>query len=359
MSTVYVVVPAGVDDPARPSGGNTYDRRVCAGLSGQGWAVHQRAVVGSWPRADDLSRARLARVLASIPDDSVVLVDGLVASALPEVLVPERHRLRLVVLVHLPLGHQADPGATTRDGVEQRTRERAVLHAAVAVVATSRWTRDWLLLTYCLAPGRVHVVPPGVDPAPLVTAGTSGSRLVCVAAVTPMKGHDVLVDALARVRELPWSCRCVGALDVDPAFAAHVDDRAQVAGLGDRLTFMGPRTGGRLDEVYAVADLVLAPSRTETYGMVVTEALARGVPVVGSDVGGLPEALGELPGGARPGILVPPGAAAPLEAALRRWLTDGALRDELRRAAHERRTTLCDWSATADRLSRVLTGVAA
>ncbi|MCA1783086.1 MAG: glycosyltransferase family 4 protein [Dermatophilaceae bacterium] len=358
MSTVHVVVPAGVDDPSRPSGGNTYDRRVCAGLAGQGWVVHQREVAGSWPRPDDLSRTRLARVLTGIPDGTVVLLDGLVASALPGVLVPERRRLRLVVLLHLPLGHEPYTGAPVAGVPDQRTRERAVLHAAVAVVATSRWTREWLLSTYSLPPGKVHVVPPGVEPAPLMVSGGSGARLVCVGAVTPTKGQDVLVDALARVSELPWSCRCVGALDIDPAFAARVQDRVQGAGLGGRVAFTGPRVGGHLDAVYAMADLVLVPSRTETYGMVVTEALARGVPVVGSDVGGLPEALGETLGAARPGILVPPGRAAPLGAALRRWLTDATLRHALRLAARQRRATLGDWSATAHRLSRVLREVA-
>ena len=111
--------------------------------------------------------------------------------------------------------------------------------------------------------------------------------------------------------------------------------------------------------MYAAADLVVAPSRTETYGMVVTEALARGIPVVGAEVGGLPEALGRTADGRLPGILVPPGDPAPLADALRRWLTDAGLRDDLRRAARERRTTLPGWDVTAERLSGVLAEVAA
>ena len=53
--------------------------------------------------------------------------------------------------------------------------------------------------------------------------------------------------------------------------------------------------------------MLVLPSRKETYGMVVTEALSRGIPVIASDVGGVPEALGAAPGGAQPGLLVPPG----------------------------------------------------
>ena len=50
MTEVHVIVPEGIDDPARPSGGNTYDRRVCRGLAALGWTVHEHAVPGAWPR---------------------------------------------------------------------------------------------------------------------------------------------------------------------------------------------------------------------------------------------------------------------------------------------------------------------
>ena len=122
MTAVHVVLPEGVDDPARPSGGNAYDRRVCRGLASIGWSVDEHAVPGGWPRPDAASCAALADVVQRIPDDAVVLLDGLVASAAPEALVPQASRLRLVVLVHMPLGDRPpDDGAE-----EARTREGAV-----------------------------------------------------------------------------------------------------------------------------------------------------------------------------------------------------------------------------------------
>ena len=360
MSTVHFIVPSGLDDPSRPSGGNTYDRRVCGGLAGLGWTVRELRVAGTWPRADGPSRAALSARLADVPADAVVLVDGLVASAAHEVLVPEANRLQLVVLVHLPLGVEPPLGGrpSAAEG-DARSGECAALHAAAAVVATSRWTRDWLVATYHLAPDRVFVVPPGVDPAEVVPGGAKGGRVVCVGAVTPTKGQDLLVEALAGVADLGWAGTCVGSTHPDPPFAAQVRRRAEAVGVGDRLRFTGPRVGRDMAAVYAAADLVVAPSRTETYGMVVTEALARGIPVVGAEVGGLPEALGRTADGRLPGILVPPGDAAPLADALRRWLTDAGLRDDLRRAARERRATLPGWDVTAEGLSTVLSEVGA
>ena len=305
MTTVHVVVPEGIDDPARPSGGNVYDRHLFRGLAAIGWTVHEHT-------APD-----------GIPDGAVVLVDGLVASP---ALVRHARGARLVVLVHMPIGDRA---------------EGEVLSAADAVITTSAWSRRRLLEAHTLPAERVHVAEPGVEPAALAPGSASGGGLLCVAAVIPGKGHDVLLDGLATLTDLSWHCVCIGTLERDPAFADAVRGR----GLAE---FAGPRTGAELDRAYAAADLLVLPSRREAYGMVVTEALARGLPVVASDVGGVREALG---GG---GLLVPPDDPAALATALRAWLTDGALRERLRAAARERRAALPRWEATTAVVAGVL-----
>jgi glycosyltransferase involved in cell wall biosynthesis len=350
VRAVHFVVPDGIDDPARPSGGNTYDRQLRRGLASRGWSVHEHAVSGDWPRPDAASVDALAEVVQRIPDDAVVLLDGLVASTAPEVLVPQARRLRLVVLVHMPLGHRPANGSAE----ETRMRERAVLAAAAAIVTTSAWTPRRLLELYGVPARRVHVAEPGVDAAELATGTAAGGALLCVAAITFDKGHDVLLDALEAVSELSWRCICVGSLDRDAAFVEAVRHRSLNGGVRGRVSFTGPKTEADLDRSYAAADLLVLPSRAETYGMVVTEALARGLPVVASDVGGVGEALGHGAHGIRPGLLVAPDDPAALAAALRTWLSDAQLRRRLRRAARERRESLSRWSGTAAVLAGVL-----
>jgi glycosyltransferase involved in cell wall biosynthesis len=175
-----------------------------------------------------------------------------------------------------------------------------------------------------------------------------------VAAVTPRKGHDVLIEALAAVADRPWTLVCVGATDHDPD---HTDGLRQAIarhGLDGRITFTGPRTGTALDAVWAAADLAVLASRAETYGMVVTEALARGVPVLATAVGGVPEALGTAPDGSLPGVLVPTEDPHALAGALRDWLDDRGLRARLAASARARRATLPGWDTTTGLLIDVL-----
>jgi glycosyltransferase involved in cell wall biosynthesis len=347
VNVVHVVVPDGIDDPARASGGNTYDRHLCRELGSVGWSAQERIVPGFWGRPGAASFAALEGALQHIPDDAVVLLDGLIASNAPEVLVPQAQRLHLIVLVHMPLGHRPPDDDTRR-------REGAILAAATAIVTTSAWGRRRLLELYGLPASRVCVAEAGVEAAELVGGTAAGGALLCVGVVAFQKGHDVLLDALESISDLSWTCVCVGSLDRDPRFVESLRRRTRDAGLDDRVSFPGPRTGDDLGRSYASADLLVLASRAETYGLVVTEALARGLPVIAAEVGGLAEALGEGAAGTRPGLLVPPEDPMALRDALRDWLGDAELRARLRRAACERRESLSRWSTTASVVARVL-----
>jgi glycosyltransferase involved in cell wall biosynthesis len=329
MATVHLVLPDSVDDPQRPSGGNVYDRRIRAGLRERGHDVGVH-LVGE--------PTELKVVLADLDEGATVLVDGLLASAAPAVADAATERLRLFVLVHLPFG---TPG------------EDELFRAAAGVVTTSHWTRDRLLRTSGVDPDRVHAAPPGADRAPLATGSPDGRRLLCVAPLTTAKGYDDLLAALAAVADLSWTCHCVGSVDKEPACAARVRDAIDAQRLDDRVHLTGPLAGPALEAAYADADLLVLPSHGETFGLVVTEALAHGLPVLATDAGGVPEALGTTRQG-DPGMLVRPERPDLLADALRSWLTDVPLRDSLRSRATERRTTLAPWSDTVALVEEVL-----
>jgi len=348
---VHVVVPKGFDDPGQPTGGNIYDRRVCAGLAEAGWDVLVTTVAGAWPDPGSGARADLARIVSAIPDGETVLIDGLIASPAAAQLVPHTGRIRMTVLLHMPLATALDPH---HDASAQRS-ERAVLGAATGVVVTSEWTRQQVLARYTIPAHRVHLARPGVDRVAAPAKPVRG-RLICVGVLGRHKGQDLLVEALAGLAGRDWHCVLAGPLDRYPDFVEQLQTRITRLGYGHRVRLAGVLTGPALSHAYTTADLLVAPSRSETYGMTVTEALAHGLPVIAAAVGGLPEALGSTADGTRPGQLVPPGDPAALAAALGDWLGDERHRRRLRAAARQRRSALRGWEQTTQDIANALTG---
>jgi glycosyltransferase involved in cell wall biosynthesis len=255
-----------------------------------------------------------------------------------------------VLLVHLPLGLGVG-GSLPRPDLEA-----GAMAAVSAVVCTSGWTRDWLADAYELPASMLHVVVPGADKSPLTEGSPSGERLLSVGAITPVKGHDVLVSALSALTDLRWSWTLVGA-SVDADHATRLWGSLWEARLDDRVTLAGALTGADLAAAYAGADLLVLPSRHETYGIVASEALARGVPVLATDVGGVREALGSPTGSPVPGLLVPSDDPGALAQALRSWLSSGVLRSRLRSLAAERRAGLEGWDVAAASVELVLAEV--
>lgn len=349
MTETYVVLPGDVDDPERPSGGNAYGRRICAGLPAAGRPVRELRAHGTWPRPSAAQRARLRDLLAAVPDGADVLLDGLVACPAPDALAPHAARLRLAVLVHLPLGDEwslrNEHGYEAGAPAELVEAERATLRAAAVVVATSPWTAARLRAVHGID---ARVASPGVDPAPLTDPDPAGTRLLCLGSLTPTKGQDLLVEALSRLGDRSWTCTLAGPLVRDPAHVAAVRAALARHGLAGRVTITGPRAGRQLDDVWAATDLLVLPSRAETWGMVVGEALARGIPVIAFAVGGVPE---HLDGG---GELVPAADVAALAEALRRWLDEPARRRRARAAARSRRRRLSGWEVTCQCLDHAL-----
>lgn len=341
-----VVVP---DDGGRPTGGSLYDRRLVAALGALGRAARLVPVAGDWPNPDGAARTRLRRALGGPAAGRAVLLDGLVGCAAPEEVDDAvRAGVPVHLLVHLPL--PAETGLEPAAAAELARREAAALAAATGVLTPSSWAAHDLLHRYGTADA--VVAEPGAGRGP-VAAGSRPPRLLCLASLTPRKNQRLLLRALAPLTAVGWTLDLVGPAG-DPH---HVDQlRAAIRDLPDpgRVRCPGPLEGAALARQWARTDLLLLPSTTETYGMVVPEALAHGVPAVVAAGTGAVEALdgvrrpaGAPAAGGRAGAALDPADPSAWSAALRSWLTDPALRAQWRAAALARREGLRSWEDTA------------
>lgn len=263
-------------------------------------------------------------------------MDGLAFGALPDLAQAQGQRLRLLPLVHHPLALES--GLTPARAETLRRCETRALAQARLVLVTSKSTAA-LLMGYEIPAERVRVVEPGTDPAPAAKGSGSGPiRLLCVAALSPRKGHDLLLIALSGLNDIPWQLDCVGSLDRNPVWAESMIQMSERLGIAGRVRFLGAIGDQELERRYAQSDIFVLPSRFEGYGMVFAEALAHGLPILAARAG----AVGEVvPPDA--GILVPPEDPVALRLALSKLLIDSALRRRLAAGAWAAGQRLPTW----------------
>lgn len=335
-------------DPNQTTGGYIYDARIAAALTQAGHPVETVGLAGRFPEADERAETALAEALAARADGELVIVDGLVFGALPDVIAREGKRLRLIALVHHPLADESGIDAASAERLY--VSEQSALAHAAHVIVTSAFTARRLSSAYGVAAAAVDVVEPGLDkPAATTRPATATPRLLCVASLVPRKGHAVLIEALASLTELDWHCDCIGDTERDPACAAAIREAITQYGLAERVHLAGSRPTAALSTAYANTHLFVLASWYEGYGMAVTEALAHGLPVVTTTGGALADTLP-----AEAGLAVPPGDAEALAAALRRLLSNtdeyAALAAGARRAA----AAFPGWPDAGQRFAAVL-----
>jgi glycosyltransferase involved in cell wall biosynthesis len=333
------------------TGGSIYDRRMADGLRRCGWSVEivELDEALPFPAAGALEHA--AEAFASIRDGAVTLVDGLVLGAMPGTIERAARRLRIVALVHLPIG--ADPGIPAETARVLAAGERRALNVASLVVVTGTAALP-LLARDGVPDGRAVVVEPGTDRSPLSRGSKTGSiELLSVATLNPGKGHAILLKALGRLTGLDWHLTCAGSLTRHPATVDQVHTTLRDLELEDRVSLAGELDDVALAAAYDTADLFVLASLRETYGMAIAEALAHGLPVIGTATGAIPALVGE-----HAGIVVPPGDTDALAGALREVVADPACRARFAAGARQARERLQSWDEAAAKLSAALEGVA-
>jgi glycosyltransferase involved in cell wall biosynthesis len=346
VKVVSLVVPGPL---ASRTGGSIYDSRLAEGLRARSWTV---SVVELDPFVHPLAPPLVSASaqFTAIPDGSVVLVDGLAFGTMPEVIEHESRRLRFVPIIHMALS--TTPALTRGESAWLGNLERRALTHARHVVVTGARTRA-IVAVMIDRVGAVTRIPPGVDPVVLPADSrveTKPLRLLCVANLTWGKGYDILLRALATSPVSDWTLTCVGSAEREPESARRIRTMAAQLGLDNRIRWAG-ELGEAVTTEFERADLFVLPTRGETYGMAVAEAISHGVPVVSTRTGEIPSIVGDG------GLLAEPGDAGAFASVMRDALGSADTRQRLATGARLAASRLPTWTAAADAMDSVLNEV--
>ena len=333
-------------DIGLPTGGYMYDRRVLALLPQLGVAARHLQLPASFPDPSAADLDESGRLLAAVAPGDVVIVDGLAYGAMPAEVI-ERARAPIVALVHHPLCRETGLAKARQDALH--TLEKTALALAKRVVVTSHATGRTLVADFAVPADKVTVAEPGTDPAPRAPGSAAGPlQLLSVGAIVPRKAYDILVRALGTLKDQDWRLTIAGPTDRSPEALAAVRAVIGEAGLADRIALVGPVNQERLADLYASADVFLLASLYEGYGMVLAEAMARGLPIVCTTGGAAAETVPD-----DAAIKVPPGDERAFTLAVQRVLQDAGLRRRIADASWAAGQKLPRWEDTA----RIIAGV--
>jgi len=333
---VYFLIPGNVNSL---TGGYAYDRRLLAELHQLGLHMHVIDLADSFPNPDDHALNDANVKLESLPDNSVVIIDGLAFGVMDAIARQHKNRLRLIALCHHPLALES--GLPERQQQALQVSEARALAASVAVVVTSKNTARILAQDFSVPPDKITLAIPGTDKQTFALCDGKPPVLLTVATLTRRKAHDVLIDALAQLKHLPWQARFVGGENFDREWTNYLRDKVAVNELEDRIKFVGNLAD--ISNEYLNADIFVLPSLFEGYGMAFAEALSFGLPIIAARAGAVPDLIP-----ASAGILVPPADVNALANSLAQLLTYSTKRTQLQLGAQRAAKNLPTWADAAE-----------
>jgi glycosyltransferase involved in cell wall biosynthesis len=331
------------------TGGSIYDRKVIEALREDGWWVDVLEWPGTFPFPSEEQRVEVAASLEALPDNSLVLIDGLALGTLPGLAKKEMGRLRLAAMVHHPLA--LETGLSPMMAATFASEEQDALGCVQAVIVTSETTATIVEGAFGVPADKITVAPPGVDrpSAPRGERRPGPVRIFAMGQIAPRKAHHILIEALSRIEELDWYCAIAGNLERDPETAEALQEQIAMLGLTERVRLVGEVTEAQAASMYAQADIFALASVYEGYGMVFAEALANGLPIVATTGGAIPEVVPP-----EAGLLVEPGDPAAFAEALAELVSDDARRAVLAEGARHAGADLPTWNNTAAKIESAL-----
>ncbi len=333
------------------TGGYIYDSRVMELLPACGIEPVHLKLPSTFPFPSEEDLAVTQDALSSIPAGQVLVADGLAYGALPKS-VTQTIRAKIIALCHHPLGLEA--GLTVAQCDHLIETERQALSVAAHVIVTSATTARILVADFAIPQTKITIAEPGTDRASRAQGSGGTPVILAVGSIVPRKGYDVLVSALAEIADLDWKLVIAGSPDRAPDCAALLREQIVRSGLSDRIELAGEVDEDAIARLYANADIFSSASHFEGYGMVLSEALARGLPMVVTTGGA---AAQTVPDSAAVKVL--PGDASALAQGLAKLLQDAAFRRKLGDEAWAAAGSLPCWEDAAQTIVRVIRAVSA
>lgn len=330
------------------TGGYIYERRLLEELRLRGHDVQHIQLGASFPDPTPKDMTHAIEALKALDPARALILDGLVYGSIDPAGLAQVHA-PVVAMIHHPLALETGLAPAQRDHLFEV--EKANLALAQHVLVPSPHTAKILTADYDVPAHKITIAQPGTDVSGGTPAPTSPPLILSVGIQHPRKGHDVLLRALAEVKDLPWRAVIVGSVH-DADHANRLARMVEALDLSDKVTLAGRVPQDALEGLFATASIFALATRYEGYGMVFDEALVWGLPIVTCATGAVPDTV---PKGA--GLLVAPDNVGQMAGALARVLTDGALRRRMARAALRAGADLPSWQDTARIAGAVLDGL--
>ncbi len=335
-------------DKDQRTGGYIYDATVLRLLNESGLAVEHLELPDSFPDPEPRHVAASIQMLVALPASQPVIVDGLALGAMPPAAL-DQVAAPIIAMVHHPLGLETSLDPARAEALIRNETE--VLQRVAHVIVPSSHIAQTLTDMFGVARERITVARPGFVRPATQRSPVSPPLILSVGLLVPRKGHDVLIDALSQVADLPWQSEIVGRFQ-DTAYSAALQGQIEQVGLNERIRLAGEVDGPALQAAFGRASVFALATRYEGYGMVLSEAMMHGLPVVSCAVGAVPGTVGTA------AHLVPPDDRKAFAAALRALLDDPDVMAQSAQASLAQAASLPSWHDTASHFSKVISQVA-
>ncbi|MGE7371108.1 glycosyltransferase family 4 protein [Neorhizobium sp. NPDC001467] len=296
-------------DYEQKTGGWIYNRRLTGWVDRHFGNLREMTVPACFPSPEAAVLAQIAAMFDAVEAGAVLVMDHVYACMLLPIL--SERPFKLVLIYHHSLSEERGQpqAAADRDSIE-----RSALELAHLVIVTSKDSCDYVTRHHGVAADRVITAQPGNDPVPQSPAHGAGAwQLLSVGAVIPRKRYEFLVEAMATLlpadanrgaRRAPsapsvtqdagslspeplpgWRLTIVGNTERYPDYVAELRDVIETQGLGRMITLAGELPAAALETLWGRTHLYVASSFYEGYGMAISEAICRGVPVLSTPSG--------------------------------------------------------------------------